>query len=336
MATSEQINELIELCRQIGELKPERSHYIKRAEWGEITFESIENEIELVFWLVEQLSQLPMQVILDQDIANAKNELQQINQQFIKIDEFTISSGNAASLRDKITNEFKHQYEQFIRAIGMWIPLLALKAGEFESWTEKMSEFNTRGDKVIEKLLKNAESSREEVESIVQTARVAAGEAGAAEFTHEFRDEAKTADKRGKRWLWPTCVFSIAALSLSFLLIFDKLGETPATMIEAAYGLGGRVFAISVLFYAAIWSGRLVLANLHLASLNRHRAVSLQTLQAFLKAAEDKAAKDAVVLEAARAVYENVPSGYIGHAESGKGSTRLLEIVRGISKSNDN
>ena len=336
MADSSHVDQLKKMCRQIGEFKPDSSRLIKRAEWGEVTFESIENQVELVFWLVEQLNQLPIQVVPDQNIIDLTSRLQRMSQHFSRIDQFKISSRDSLSLHHQIARDFKQEFDQFMMAIGLWIPLLAMKAGDFESLTAKMREFSVQGDKVIEELLKKAKSSREEVESIVQTARATAGEAGAAEFTHEFRKEAEAAEKRAKLWLLPACSLAFLALGLSFLLIFGLLGKNPTTMIEAAYGLGGRVIAILVLFYAAIWSGRLVLANFHLASLNRHRAVSLQTLQAFHKAAEDKAAKDAVVLEAARAVYENVPSGYIGHAESDRGSTRMLEIVRSISKSNDN
>ena len=72
---------------------------------------------------------------------------------------------------------------------------------------------------------------------------------------------------------------------------------------------------------------------MHLANVNKHRAVSLQTLQAFHKAAEDPAVKDAVVLEAARAVYENVPSGYIGRQATEQGGNgRMLEVVRGANR----
>ena len=60
----------------------------------------------------------------------------------------------------------------------------------------------------------------------------------------------------------------------------------------------------------------------------------MQTLQAFHKAAEDPAVKDAVVLEeAARAVYENVPSGYIGRQATEQGGNgRMLEVVRGANR----
>ena len=115
--------------------------------------------------------------------------------------------------------------------------------------------------------------------------------------------------------------------------MFGLLGEAPANTWEALYRLGGRLIAISVLFYAAVWSGRIVLANMHLASVNKHRAVSLQTLQAFHQATEDAAAKDAVVLEAARAVYENVPSGYISRQSSEhSASARVVEIIKDVNK----
>ena len=51
------------------------------------------------------------------------------------------------------------------------------------------------------------------------------------------------------------------------------------------------------------------------------------------QAVADEAAKDAVVIEAARVVYENVTSGYIVRQTSDQGGTaRLFEIVRITNK----
>ena len=53
------------------------------------------------------------------------------------------------------------------------------------------------------------------------------------------------------------------------------------------------------------------------------------SLQAFHRAADDPAAKDTVVPEAARAVYENVPTGYIARQASRQGGAgRALEIFK--------
>ena len=120
---------------------------------------------------------------------------------------------------------------------------------------------------------------------------------------------------------------------VSVLILCGVLGDVPANAWEAAYRPGGRVILISVLFYAAVWSSRLALANMHLASVNRHRAMSLQSLKAFLHAAEDAGTRDSVVLEAARAAYESVPSGYIGRQAAGQvGPARMVEIIKGAAR----
>ena len=176
-----------------------------------------------------------------------------------------------------------------------------------------------------------------EIDSVLQVARAQSGEAGAAAFTKQFNTEANAAKKRAGCWLVPTVLFVAAAFALSMLFMLGLFIGIPASTAEEAstnaleiiYGLGGRVIGISVLFYAAIWSGRIALANMHLSSVNRHRAISLETLQAFQNAVDDLTARDAVVLEAARAVYENVPSGYIGR-QAGEQSSggRILELIR--------
>ena len=175
--------------------------------------------------------------------------------------------------------------------------------------------------------------TRDEIESVLQVARTQSGKAGAAVFTREFEAEAKAAKTRSVCWLIPTGILALAALVLSILFMFglfigvptNSESESAMSMFELVYAIGGRVISISVLFYAAIWSGRVALANMHLSSVNKHRAISLVTLQAFQEAVDDHAARDAVVLEAARAVYENVPSGYIGRqsGEHGGGGAHI-------------
>ena len=213
--------------------------------------------------------------------------------------------------------------------IGVWLPVLALRAGEIENWAQRMKDASAEMTKTLNGTTEYMEARKAEIDSVVEAARVAAGEAGAAEFTRQFESEANDGRTKSIWWLLPTGAFSVAALTLALLVMFGLLGEVPTNAWEAVYGFGARVIAISVLFYAAVWSGRIVLANMHLASVNKHRAISLQTLQAFHKAANDPAAKDAVVLEAARAVYENVPSGYIGRQPAAGGAAmRTLELIR--------
>jgi len=333
MADESQVKELKIACEEIEKFLPKKASFISRSEWGEINFESIKNDMETLFWIVEKTGKPPIHVLPESIVSNSVARLSQIKNLFEQIDAFSIAHGDPSGLRDNIASNFKQQIQTLMSEIGIWLPVLALRTGEIQNWASQVKDTSTQVTQILQEIKTYETTQRNEIDKAVQAARAAAGEAGAAEFTHEFRKEADAVEKRSKHWLWPTGTFSACALALSVLLMLGLLGDAPANVWEAVYGLGGRVIAISVLFYAAVWSGRVVLANMHLASVNKHRAVSLQTLQAFHKAAEDSAAKDAVVLEAARAVYENVPSGYIGRQATGQGTGgRTLEVVRSAGR----
>ena len=217
--------------------------------------------------------------------------------------------------------------------LGTWLPLLALRSGNIDNLAARTKQLNAEATAVLQDAQRQATAELREIEKIKQAAREAAGEAGAAEFTREFRDEAGEARIRAWWWLGVTAVLAITTLTMPVLIILGWIGTPPTDVWEAAYMTGWRVIAIAVLFYAATWAGRIALANMNLASVNKHRGMSLQTLQAFHRAAEDPAAKDAVVLEAARAVYENVPTGYIARqpAQQG-GGVRTLELIKNANR----
>jgi len=333
MADEAQAQELEAALDSILEFSARRNDLIKRDAWGEITFERIEKDIEAVFWLADESKKLPTYIIPGGIIQETIQLLNSIRGIFNEINNFRIAEGDPSSRRDGIVNNLREVTQQVMSSIGLWLPLLALRAGEIENWTARMKDISDDGTRLLQGMSSYADTRKKEIDETVQAARAAAGEAGAAEFTHEFRKEAETAEERSKMWLYPAAGSAGLALLGAISLIFGWLGDAPTNTWEAVYRLSGRVIALSVLFHAAIWSGRIVLANMHQASVNKHRAVSLQTLQAFHSAAEDAAAKDAVVLEAARAVYENVPSGYIGRqANERGGNARTLEIIRGANR----
>ena len=332
MADQAYVSQLEQACASITEFAPKKKDIIRRPQWGEITFDDIEQDIETVFWLVDEVKRLPSHIVPNNVVQATSEHLSNIANLFSDIDSFSIARGDAASRRSQIANRLQGHVQDVLANMGLWLPVLALRAGEIENWVAKMKTTSADATKILQETAEYVEVRKKDIDATAQAARAAAGEAGAAEFTHEFRTEAEAARKRSRWWLGPTVIFAVCALGLSILLMLGY-GETPTNIWAAAYRLGGRVVAISVLFYAAVWSGRIVLANMHLANVNKHRAVSLQTLQAFHQAAEDPAVKDAVVLEAARAVYENVPSGYIGRqASEHGGNARVLEVIKGANR----
>jgi hypothetical protein len=95
--------------------------------------------------------------------------------------------------------------------------------------------------------------------------------------------------------------------------------------------VASKVVILSILLTATLWCGRVYKALMHQSAMNRHRALSLQTFQAFTAAASDLQTKDAVLLEATRAIFAPCATGYV---ESGTASadseSRVIEIVKSI------
>ena len=303
-------------------------------EW---TDETIKKNLETAFWLAKEIIALPIEYVPIEIIKQTDEDMKKINEIFLEIQKifgnFFEIKASVQQKQQEIARRLEDLVQRVMSSIGIWIPVLAYCAGKIDSWTSGMEDVRARANDFLENTEKYAEDQKAEIVKIAKDARAAAGEAGAAEFTHEFRDEAENLERKAKIWLWVAGGLTGVTLAFSASIMSCLFGDIPENAWEAAYRLGGRVILISVLFYAAVWSSRLGLANLHLASVNRHRAMSLQSLKAFLHAAEDAGTRDSVVLEAARAAYESVPSGYIGRQAAGQvGPARMVEIIKGAAR----
>ena len=333
MAQPEVVKNFLGVCASINELAPRKEEFINHlGEWRNKSREEIEEEINTVFWLAEEAVKLPVYMMSNSILSSVASDLNRIKIFFDQVDRTAVSDKPKQS-PDQIDWEFTNTVEMAMSTLGTWLPLLALRSGKIDNLAARTKKLNAEATELLQDAQQQAKVELQEIEKIKQAAREAAGEAGAAEFTREFRDEAKASRVRSWCWLLATAVLVVVALTMPVLIIFGEFGELPEGAWEAAYMTGWRVIAVGIFFCAATWAGRIALANMNLASVNKHRGMSLQTLQAFHRFADDPAAKDAVVLEAARAVYENVPTGYIARQSTQQGGgARTLELIKSANR----
>ena len=212
---------------------------------------------------------------------------------------------------------------QLVDRAGKWATIRALQRDENPSNLARQH----LGE--IEDLVEQIRSKKDDAEEAAEGARVAAQRAGAGAFTKLFQDEADRTLGLSKWWGGATGVAAVitivAALAMAYWFPLPA-GDWPQVLPSAGF----RVVALSMLIYTVSWCSRACLANLHLATTNGHRALGIQTLQAFRSSAADSATKDAVVLEAARAVYEHVPSGYLSKRSGDQPLPRVVDAVRSL------
>lgn len=337
MATQENQQRLNEVCSRIlAFFEEDHPSLVRRSEWGSINFESGEVTMGSLRQLATLIVELPFDLAPDDVVQNTSSYLDGAAGTLRDIDGFDSVQGTGAD-RDQLVNTLNAHAQSALQTIGSWLAVAGVLSGKLQVWTSEAKQTRDNLQQVLDQTTAYAAKQRAEVDAAVDAARAASAEAGAAAFTEDFRKEADTRLSRGRRWLGASAVSAVLTLGLAASIVFGWGIDPAHNGWQAIVDIGGRVMGFSVLLYTTVWCSRIVLANLHQESVNMHRANSIKTLQAFREAAADPTVKDAVVLEAARATFENVPPGFVAKAsaEQGSGPVRILESVRRAARDSD-
>ena len=159
-----------------------------------------------------------------------------------------------------------------------------------------------------------------ELERILSAAREAAANTGVGTFTDEFNTEAAVLKRRSNFWLFYSIALAVTTIGAAVGSYFWPSISPGAGMSETLRNIASKAAVIVVLFTGTVWCGRIYRSFVHQSAVNKHRALSLKTFQAFVKATDDKYVKDAVLMAATRTVFSNVPTGLVeerGNQDSG-------------------
>jgi len=168
-----------------------------------------------------------------------------------------------------------------------------------------------------------------EMDDIITKAREASAAAGAAVFTQDFNQEATTLSDKATKWLVATAFLGGATLVAAVLTWFWTQAGLDSGQIWQK--VVSKFIVLSILLTATLWCGKIYKALMHQSAINRHRALSLQTFQAFSSAASDLQTKDAVLLETTRSIFSQCSTGYMDSTSSSSDSdARVVEIVKSI------
>ncbi len=322
---SEKVSNLKKELQRI--LNLDQSRLIRRREWGEFHFEEIQSNIERTYRLAQQLINLPLERLLEKTIDNINALTRQVAVSFEHLDQFSLGiSGN--SDKSYHVRSIQQSTNPFFETSAPWAAYLACQRGDIDQNIEKI----TRSAKEVEKTVTAAKKGASEMEEIIAKAREASAKAGAAVFTKDFENVAGKMEKSAKIWLRGT-------IGAAFVTVVVALGmwfwtESGLDQGQIFQKIGTKMVILAVLLTGTIWCGRNYRALKHLAIINNHRANSIRTLQAFSNAAAQTQTKDAVLMEATRAVFGNVPTGFIGQTSSDS-DLKVIEVARNILPESD-
>ena len=332
MASEDVVQKLREQLDTIN--RYEDTELISRGEWGtKITFEVARQDIELVQTISADLSSMPLIHLTDQAAQDIMNQIPGVVTYLEQVDRFKVEEGNASGNRDSIANNLKSAAATLHATAGLWLPYLAYKRGDFSENIRQFEEAIDAAQTRLEQAETYATGKQNEVNKVVEAAREAAASAGAAAFTHEFDKEARTLAVGSRWWLGVAALFAVCTVVAALVSFFWPLLPDDANSWATLRHVVAKVSVIAVLFTGTVWCGRIYRAIKHQSSINRHRALSLKTFQAFVKATDDPATRDAVLLAATRSIFANVPTGLVDERSANQDtSVNVLEMGKSAGK----
>ena len=132
---------------------------------------------------------------------------------------------------------------------------------------------------------------------------------------------------------WPRQrVLSVAAVVV-LLVVWAPSAETTGEIVRE---IGGRFVVLTLLAFALGFTVRQYTSSKHNQTLNRHRQNALRTFETFVSAADDKETRDAVLLEATRAIFAPQPSGFLRAGHETESPSTIIEVIRRFSSGTAN
>lgn len=330
MPTQEQLDQLGQSLSELAEYS-EKS-MVSRPEWGSINFETSEPDFRVLFELVADLQNMPLRELPENATSEILSALPSVHQCLDKIDNFDLDQEHPSQARENLANQLHQALEGLTRVAAPWVPYLAYRRGDITRRLEQLEESLNKSRDLYNDAEVWVQNKRNEIEETSEAAREAAAHAGAAVFSKQFLDEASNQQKDATAWLTATGVLAVITLgaALAFLLFQLPTDDLSTTIQRVAL----RILVIAILFTATIWCGRIYRALRHQSAVNKHRGLAISTLQAFVHAAADARTKDAVLMEATRAVFGRAPTGYVADDQTDRGQeVQFVEFGKALTQS---
>lgn len=101
----------------------------------------------------------------------------------------------------------------------------------------------------------------------------------------------------------------------------------PTSLQEVIQYIVTKVILLSTLSFGIFWCARNYKAEKHNQTLNQHRANALMTFRAFVEGTDDVRVKDAILIQAAQAVFTPRPTGFDSPEKEAQAISPIVEIL---------
>ena len=183
------------------------------------------------------------------------------------------------------------------------------------------------------------ESQLKEADRILTAIKGKSADLGVTEHAILFQEAATEFSAEKSRWLtlvkWVAGISTLLAIGNS-VWVFLAAGSGSLDIGESLQIALAKLVLFSFAYYVLVWSVRMFRAAAHNEVVNLHRFRAMRTFERFTDAASDKTTKDAVLLRSTESIFGHQSTGLSDSRTDPSGTSRLMEVVRGLPPDNQN
>ena len=312
---------------------------IRREHLGaSFNFEELGDSFRRINSIAEELRDLPTENLAPSSYAaDLKQVLDRILREYIAIAGHDPSSDTTQAERAaRIANVRSLETELlnlYVPAVGFLrgsssVSADAVRASLAEAVVQLRSQLDSDRDEareIVRSILGLREAATEaanEVTVAAAAAQQAAGITAIASHAEVFEEQSALHRRNADRWL---AVGIVGILTLRSCLFQSVTTSTIRGVIQL---IPLKALFVSFGTYFVVQAFRLYRTEHHLGVVNRHRHNALRTFETFALGAKDSSTRDAVLMEATRAVFSPAQTGLIGAESSTPPQAALMEVFR--------
>jgi hypothetical protein len=336
----QEVEDAKELCRRISSYETDKLFTRRMFSGDDVGSRKplLQATVELAKDLIDlPLEQLPVHRIValretGKTLASRLDELQDmVRKAGDRLVEETDAIAGWVKNRVSFLGALQNNCEAFCDAALPAVSFLKIQSTKPTSSEEALSKLLTDFKTLADESLDEFRLKQKEFDSTLQVVRDTAAQAGVTHHAQTFRAIASGHEKASRWWLLSAGGFILLTVGLAYLFLFYAPAFGGLNDAATIQRIVSKVVALSILYYAALWSAKNYRTHRHLAVLNAHRQSALHTFDAFIKAASgDDQTKNAVLLEATRCIFTPANTGYLGASEEDSQGSRIVEIVKTV------
>lgn len=327
------IQEIKNLFIEVKNVDP--GSLIREEELGKaLSFSNFFDDFARIINFFKKLTYLDISTLPTSQLTTLKNNITSFLSKIESIKTFTVDANNAMAERDAAANALISQYQYFFDQLS---PIITYCEKEGTDYQALQLEVNKIVEDINAKYVEISEEfdqRKSELDIVIDAVKKAAQEVGVTQHTINFESASKKYKTLSYYWLVAISVTTVIIIFAS-LFAFNSPIEIDPNDSYASYrfiqAAIARFTALFTLLIILFWEVRNYNAAQHNFIINQNKQNALSTFETFVSAARDEETKNAVLIQTTRAIFSNLPSGYLKNESADDGTSQIIEIAKSVN-----